>query len=218
MKLLSINLARSIWLINLIDINPYGLHGATIFEDIIRRYEFIKFPRLSEIDLQKGAMFEGGRFENKKGNVIIISMQIFNDGFVVDSRSSTDDSEDFLKEMLSYLTDKYGLANYKSALRKINYVSQLYITTDKSLEIINPKFKTISEYLNKNTVGFDTISFELGGIQFWNDQVNKDNPSPFTLERTLNTPFSEKRYFSTSCLRTEQHLELLEILDKLIEG
>ena len=38
----------------------------------------------------------------------------------------------------------------------------------------------------------------------------KLNPSPFTIERRLDTPFFENTYFSVAPVRTADHFELIQ--------
>jgi hypothetical protein len=86
---------------------------------------------------------------------------------------------------------------------------------DKSLEVINPKLKQISQYLS-NTVEEGNRIFQFGGVSFWPDPVGKVDPNPFTFERAINVPFSENRYYSAAPLPTDKHLELLDVLESIL--
>ncbi len=222
MKLLSINLARSIWLGQLIDLNPRGINlDPLLIPLLIKRYKFKKFPLPGEIlDNKKGIKFEEGEFKTKKDESIsILAFTIYSDGFMVDSRSSTKDSEDFLEEILTAAREEFNLTPYEEVVKKKNYLSQMFVSTDKSLTLsLNPKLEKISEYLSRNIIGFENASFELGGISFWPDQKLPTNPAPFTLERQLGAPFSVKRYFSSAPLTTEKHWDLLNTLENIMEG
>jgi len=220
MRLLSVNLARSLWFFYLTELNPKGLSLYNIIIPLlVDAYKFKIYPSVNDvIDESKGGVkFEHGEFINNDGNPIAINMTVYTDGITADTRSSTDDSDAFLLEILTRLSEEFNLPPYKQALRGIAYASQLYITTDKSLELINPKLKEISEYLSTNiSPVFGGISCELGGISFWPDQTVTNKPFNFSFERILNVPFSEKKYFSAAPLPTDKHLELLNKLESIL--
>ncbi len=218
MKLLSVNIARSIWLGNTIDFNPKGKNlYPIIIPLLIESYNFRGFPSLKDrLDATQGIKFEDGEFKTKKDEIISVNLMIYQDGLVVDTRSSTKNSDAFLEEILTKLSEDFNLPYYGQIIKRKNYVSQLYITTDKSLELINPKLKEISKYLSNKVSRFNKVSFEVGGISFWPDQIKVINPIPFTLERTLNVPFSEKRYYSAAPLQTDEHLELLNKIENIL--
>jgi len=218
MKLLSINLARTIWLAPLLDFNPRGIRlDKILFPFLIETYKFKKYPSLTEhLDPSKGAVFEEGEFlTNEKSYPIGINLTIYPDGFVVDTRSSTENSEAFLEDAFSKFSEIFKIPLYQSIIREKLYVSEVYVSTDKSLEILNPKLKQISEYLSQNVEKGQSF-FQLGGVSFWPDQIAKTNPRSFIFERCLNTPFSENRYFSAAALPTEKHLELLDMLEDIL--
>lgn len=219
MKLLSINLARSIWLGQLTDFNPKGRNlYPLLLPLLVDSYKFKKFPLPNEkLDEVKGIKFTEGEFKNKEDEaIIILDFTIFQDGFNVDSRSSTNDSDDFLREVLTKAHDEFNLTNYEEVIKKKLYLSQMFVSTEKSMTLLNPKLKEVYKYLSENVVGFEKTSFELGTLSFWPDQKPTTNPAPFTLERQVGVPFPQKRYFSTAPLQTEKHWELLNMLEEAI--
>ena len=116
--------------------------------------------------------------------------------------------------MYTKFSELFKMPPRESIIRRRAYLSQLFVSTDKSLEMINSKLKLISEYLS-NTVEQGENVFQLGGISFWPDQINKVSPAPFTFERTVGVPFSENRYYSAAPLPTDKHLELLDKLESI---
>lgn len=217
MNLLSINLARSIWLGPTIDFNPRGMRlDHSLFPYLIKTYQFKKYPLQTETpDVTKGIIFEEGAFVVEGENLPVgITLTIFNDGLVADTRSSTSYADAFLEHMLSQASEIFKIPSFQLILKEKLYISQVFVSTDKSIELINPKLKKLSEYLYQY---FEkTKDFQAGGISFWCDQKYKNNPAPFTFERTLNVPFSENRYYSAAPLPTEKHLELLDMLEKIL--
>jgi hypothetical protein len=219
MKLLSIMTARSIWLGPTVDLNPRGLNLHPIVIPMLQEtYKFIKLPSPQEIlNPKDGLKFEKGEFSIDIGLPISIDFTIFDDGFVVDCRSSTDHADAFLEDVLTKFDDTFKISNYGQVISRRVYLSELFVTTDKTLELINPKFKEIAKYLSSNVE--EEKTFEVGGINFTPDQTrSKGNPPAFRFERALNVPFSEKRYYSIAPLPTGKHIELLDKLEVLLAG
>lgn len=218
MKLLSIFLARSIWFCPIFDLNPKGKNLSPALPLLTNTYKFKRVPSLTEIpDFTKGVKFEEGEFKNSEGNEIDLNFTIYNEGFVVDTRSSTKDSDAFLVELLTRLSKDFDLPHYEQVIRKKNYLSQVYISTDKPLELINPKLREVSKYLTDNL----SLHFEIGSFIFLPDPAvvipaMTPNSAPFTFERAINIPFAENRYYSSSGLQTEKHLELLERFETIL--
>ena len=148
MNITSVVLARSIWLVNALEFNPQGKSFSPIVPVLQNNYEFKKLPSAEENDPTKGIPFKNGDFRTKNNELINVDLTFFSDGIMADTRSSTHDSDDFLDDLLIKITDVMSLPNYKNVIRKKNYLSQLYVTTNKSLEIINPKLKNITKALS----------------------------------------------------------------------
>jgi hypothetical protein len=167
---------------------------------------------------EKGIAFIGGEFTNSEGDTLTVNFTAYNYGLMADTVSSTKNSDAFLSDVLNRLTEICNLPRYEQVIRKKHYFSQLNISTDKSLELLNPKLKEISQYLTNNVEGHDNVPFQVGGFSFWPDQVRAINPPPFSIERVATIPFSENRYLSNSALQTDKHLELLEKLENVLSS
>ncbi len=218
MKLNSINLARATWLFPVIDLNPTGKSLYPVVEWLIVNYKFKKYPATNdEFDLAKGIKFESGEYKTENGEVIIINLTVYNDGIIADSRHSTKESDKFLNEMLTHVSANYNLPDYRKIIRRKGYLSNVYVTTDKALEMLNPKLKRLSDYISNNFSDPPDTHYELGTISFWPEQGTSAMRLPlFTFERAANVPFSENRYFSSAGLQTDKHIEALNKLEKIL--
>ncbi len=220
MKLLSVALARSVWLGHVNDLNPRGIHlPAAVFPWLLQTYKFQKLPPQAIPDSASGITmdikFERGQFTTTEGDVIDVALSIYRDGLVADSFASTVQTDAFLDNVLTRLAELFNLPDYRQIIRKKTYLSQIYITTDRSLEsLLNPRLKQVFKYLAE-TVEEDVV-WQTGGITFWPDQISKINPHPFTIERAVSVPFSEKRYYSAAPLPTDKHIELLAKVEALM--
>jgi hypothetical protein len=223
MKLLSIKQARSIWLVNLVDLNPRGLNLLTLVAPIVTKYNFQVYPTKSEdmfgTDI-KEIKFSGGSFQIDSQHIIAVDLTIFNDGIVVDTRSSTMDSDTFLNDLLSWLYTEYNLVPYQDILRSKIYVSELWVQTDKLLNTLNAKLENFAKRITSLIEGHShhPIAYETSGISFWTDPGVISPPNPFRFERVIDRPFAENRYYSAAPLQTEAHFELLEELESILSS
>lgn len=217
MKLLSVLTARSIWLGHLSDLNPRGLSlWPHIIHLLVDTYKFTKYPSVQDLSsVQNEIKFEKGEFAVEEAPVSI-DLTIYADGLAASSGSSTDHTDAFLKDALERFNEILNLSSYGDVIRKKFYLSEVFVTTDVSLELVNPKLKEISGYLSSNVE--ENKFFETSGISFCPDQTSKVNPTPFKFERAPDVPFSENRYYSIAPLQTQPHLELLDKMEKILSS
>lgn len=220
MELLSINTAKAIWILSVNDLNPRGKNLDGLLKWLTSKYKFEQYPASSYLeDQSKGYVFSAGSFPrgSHKDDNIYVDVTIFNDGFVANTRSSTKDSDDFLSEALTLATAEFHLAYRPEMIRKKLYLSELEVKMDKSLNLINPKLKAFTERISSLQGSVPQISYECSSIIFLPDpSVQQWRPSNFVLERKLNVPISENRYYSVAPFHTEDHLELLKLFEEHI--
>lgn len=217
MKLLAIRLARSIWLFPQYFLNPKGAYIYPAVEALKSRYSFLKSPAdFPTAAPNEPVKFENGAFSGKNGTVLIASVTLHNDGIVVDTRSSTDDCDEFLEDALNWMSSEYGLAAYADIPMKKMYISELNVIFDKQPKIVNPKLVPFIKELS-SLIG----SEQIGDAHFMSlclstDQTLSANAPQFRFEREINTPFGENRYYSFSPTTTDVHLDLLAKLEELV--
>lgn len=217
MKLLSIDMARSIWLLPTSDLNPKGKYIRHVLDEIIRRYSFVR--KINNDDSTKtddDIFLEKGRFTNKNNEDLEISLSLHNDGMVADTRSSTDDSDEFLDEILCWLHTEYELIDYKKLITNKIYISQVYVQSNYSLSTINPKLSDFLKKVSSSIEGHEPTSLEVTGLTCSPDPGGLSKAAPFRVERAINTPFKDNRYYSAGPFKTNTHLSLLEEFEDII--
>jgi hypothetical protein len=221
MKLLSVKLARSIWLVNIMDLNPRGLNFCDLIASIVNKYKFQKNQTKPEELIGKDIIeikFSGGSFRKDTKHNIAVDLTIFNDGLVADTRSSTINSDAFLNDLLNYVSKEFGLTPYMEVLRSKIYVSEVWVQTDKLLNTLNPQLDIFAKRIT-SLIGGDSrppINYETSGIIFWTDPVVTNTPTPFRFERVIDRPFAENRYYSAAPLQTDVHLKMLDELESIL--
>ncbi len=211
MELVSISLARIAVFLEIQSLDPKGAQTTPESAHMVaQRYNFARVPKtVEEIDFQKGVTFVAGRFEN----IAIDQLQIFGNGIIIDTRSSTDDSHRVLNDLLAAAKEKNG-ANVRPT--RMHYVSQVVFRSKLKLALLNPLLQPIADRLSAQTSKdlTHTIVFEptviLMGPETWQLKIT---PNQFSIERRADIPFSENTYFSAAPLPTAEHLKLIEEIE-----
>lgn len=215
MELLSVSKARSIWSIELAELNPRGkkLDGQLIGW-LQEKYSFSKVPSsLADLDETKALSFLDGGFVSSAKDVVAFDLKIYGDGLVIDSRSSTEENDRFLHDMLRHAARDLGLEYTSKMIHKRLYISELIVRI-KDLIRLNPKLKTFTK---KFSALLDK-DFDISSISFSPELKPGEPPTHFRLERRINTPFSEDKYFVSAPLQTKDHIKLLEEFETLLAG
>ncbi len=222
MKLLSISNAKAIWLFSTLDMNPRGHSIEGLLEAIQERYKFKIMPTLAqlhEFNTKKQAIpFSMGEFE-WSGGVASMAITYYADGLMVETRARTAAADECLSDLLEWLESDHSMNGVKSlSIRKI-YSSEVYVTMAKNLTTINPKLERLVKlFAEKSQWPGSATPFQLTGITIGADPSYKGQHPVFKLERDIQAPFDESRYYSTAPLSTEEHLEFLEEMERILKG
>lgn len=224
MQLLSVLLARSLWFVDLRDLNPRGRElRYTLFPALADKYQFDRFPYDTDdnqpTDETPGFKFSNGSFLDSQGIEVTINFTIFDDGLVAETRSSTRDCDAFIEDILQWMAKDFGIVYHPGMIRKKGYVSELNVTPAHSLGALNNKLEQLASRLASfvSTVE-EPVRFEFAGLFYAPDPVQVLKPSPFRFERRLDVPFSTNRYFTQAPLHTDVHLQLLDELEQILEA
>jgi len=219
MKLINVEIARTVWLFPLSELNPDGRSMTEALVDFAERYHFKKAPKHAlDFDTEKALSFEEGEFKNREGRAISVKFRIYNDGIIADSWSSTGDSDDFLEDVMQWLKSKHGFSLPPDRKPTIIHLSQLTVSTDRKIVSLNPKLRDFENLLSQK-VGAkqDASGYGVAAIAFWPNDHNKPNASgPFRFENKAGTSLNDKRYFAQAPVSTDVHLELLEKFEAIL--
>jgi hypothetical protein len=219
MQLVSVSLARSIWLFDVNDLNPTG---KSFVPDLLlwlgEKYSFQTFPKsMAEMDPEKkGFLFKTGEFQSVDGPVMI-NLSLYTDGFVAETWSSTENGDAFLEEVLRSAAGKYGLTYRPDMIRTKQYISEIVIQLDHALGQINQKMARFCETLNGVFARHRLAPFEMTGVMFGQDVLaTAYKPPGLVIERKVGAPFTANRFWSKSPFTTREHLFALEEFEKLL--
>jgi hypothetical protein len=216
MNVLYVGLARTIWLFDFASLNPTGMSLKRVVEEIAKRYQFAQAPK-NELDFddQRSLAFKSGTFVGQRKVPLLINSNIYSDGLVGDTLSSTDESTEFLNNLAKWLSDTYGLTVPKE--RRVNYLSQIDFRSEVSLINLNRRLEALAANL-ENLAKSAGTHYEVGSIQLWTDDIGKPGSlAPVKIERKISAPFSANHYFSQAPLPTSAHVELLNEFEAILK-
>jgi hypothetical protein len=215
LQLSAVILARVLVFIDIMDLSPRGrVFLPEIGPAIVDRYKFQKFPQTYEApDESKGLEFYEGKFKDKT----ILKFAIWSSLLVVETRSSTEDSEYILEDILMWGADKFGL-NYKTGMiKRFGYVSALTFYSDIDMLEMTTAVSQLSlktgELLSdiwQEPIRYDTTIVTMGHDPL----TRKYTIAPFTIQRRAEAKFSENKYFSEAPIPTDKHLQFLAEYEK----
>ncbi len=193
-----------------------------IAQKINDRYEFVSRPKNEELlppaedaGQLKGAEFKHGRVRRTDGRVVIVhQLTLFNDGVVVDTTTSTDDSDLILDDLAHWAKSEI---RDLTLLRPRLYVSQLEIQAAFAVENYAPAFGSLGQRISTflTDYGSDISPYQVSAVTLNFDQIGKVPPHPgfFQIERRLNAPFKDNMWFAQAPLKTNDHIALLDDLE-----
>jgi hypothetical protein len=219
MNLLSVGVARSVWLF---DLNEMNAMGKSIFPDIFlwlgEKYSFQTFPKsIADLDKEtKGYVFKTGKFQTDEGS-FAVNLSFFNDGLVAESWASTEKTDAFLEDALRSAAVKYGLVYHPELIRSKQYVSELNVRLDYPLTNLNAKIAGFCQSMTSVFKKHNLRDFDLTGMSFGPDaSATAYKPPHFTIERKMGVPFSERRFWSKSPFTTTYHLRILGEFEQML--
>ncbi|HTT76779.1 MAG TPA: hypothetical protein VMF50_12470 [Candidatus Binataceae bacterium] len=188
-----------------------------IVKEIKAKYGFLSAPKEEDLvpsDSPKGAEFKHGKLIVDERTIVIDRFAIFNDGLVVDTASSTDDTDLFLDDLAQWA---------KTAIPKVSssgpryYVSQIEVKM-KPLEAYVPSFRPAGEKVTAllSTYGINVPRYEVSSVHLFFDQLGRIPPQPgqFFFERRANIPYDDNVWFSQAPVKTTDHVALLKGFEK----
>jgi hypothetical protein len=173
--------------------NPRGRNIFTDFVPaLISEFHFKTVPQEGG-DFKDGMKFSLGTFITSAGDAIQVAFTLYSDGMAADTYSCTDASEEFLNE-IARLFVELGYVFDPSMIRRKIYLSQLFITSDKSLTGLNVKLAGFAGRIS-DTASLG-IPYATAGIEFWPDQSKVFKPANFALQKRAGDGPEDDRYWS----------------------
>jgi hypothetical protein len=203
------------WLVKPDEIRPQK--GIVVVDAVKRVAEAFKFAGvpMSLPGPNDGYTFREGGIPTADGPVAIREFTIFTDGISVEVYSSTND----LQLVLNQILDLMWELGFSEPVTPPKYMIQSMITfeTDANLNNLAAAFDPITKAISEVTGA--EAPHELKTIEYTVDSniVPPLGSKVFRLERRANEPFSSNRWFSFTNATTDDHIKILELIERTMK-
>jgi hypothetical protein len=182
---------------------------------LAERYKFSKLPSANSVGAQPlDLKFESGVFVGSDGTPLAVSLSIFEDGLIADTRASTDESDRFLADALSWASAEFGLPHYSELGIENLYTSELTVQLNLSQSLFGKRFSNFANRLKEGVSNNPGVPLDLIGLSFGPDPSLTKRVVPFKVERVVNSPFNKNEYYSAAPLPTSEHVELMQSIER----
>ncbi len=181
------------------------------------RYGFTEYPKDPAEQLKKEVI----EFRHGKFNDVAVDISLYNDGIIVGSKSQTDLLDSFFQDVTDWARDTLGVILTKTQKVSIMYESTLVVSSQRDvLELaMGQPMRSIGSMISSRLAAVSNLNVEFSayGMLLAPDLLHIPGmkPNPFRLERRAGTDFSLNRYYSAAPLRTKDHLEVLNEIERL---
>ena len=188
----------------------------TLIKGLQERYSFLQIPTtVEDFDFTKGVTFLRGVFEYK----VIDKFQVYERGVLCESTVDTEYCERFIDDVLDFGRGmKLPFSKVDGADR--GYFSSLEVQMDGTLGEQIIKLSSLSALLATKfkTYGIATGDYSGIGFKLGYDETGVPNPrsTDFVFERRVAEPFSASLYATWGSLKTADHIEVLQTLEKMM--
>lgn len=211
MKVTAIKLARVIALFDTNELQPTGtVPMSKMAAALVKKFEFQKQSESgSKPDEQNGFVFQDGVWSG----IPVEKLTVYNDGLILDTRASTLQSHQILREALVWGKEKLGLHFDEEMLGNLRYLSTFLFQSDAPLlthsDPINNAARKMAEVRRSITGSVRPYQGIRIDINF--DQREHTEPiAAFTIQRLATAPFRSNRYFTQAPVPTDMHIEIVK--------
>lgn len=217
MKLIAVGLARLTALTETTEINPRNqVSVPQLIHALVERYGFLKYPKtIEEYDPSKGIVFGLGRINN----INIDRVEFYFVGIVIETRSSTDDCEAVLQDLIQVVQRLVGIEYKPLQEPRKFFLSEVSFHSELDLNGLNAAFSSLLPKISGLVSSYarEEFKFETVAVLSTPDLANtKLGPSLFRVDRLAGVPFRDQKYFSSAPLPTKDHLNILEEFEKAL--
>jgi hypothetical protein len=212
-KLISPETGQALQLIVMDEVRP--MRGGFVFPDRIsqiqQRYRFAPFT--TPLDLTQPLKFQMGFIQLHGVPISITSLEIYNDGIIVNARH-TDDCDIVLDDFVAWAIAQFDLREPETRIPRI-YLSRVVVQLEGGLELFLIKSEMMKKIIS-DTIGrgekLEVVRLVIGPAS--------GAPFPYQhtwqIEPRIGQPHVANRYFSQAPLSTDAHVEMLRALENMV--
>jgi hypothetical protein len=215
MKIIAFELGQVLYLISTDEVRPLsGVYPPDLVRQIVERYLFMVFPTDLIEASKSGFKFAMGTFTNGDKTIPIQKFEAYSDGIVV-ATCHTDDSIALLNDVVPWLISEFG---YRTPMTvKLRYTSNVIVDFEKSLERLITPFSLMSKEYARYLKEYAAIDAEIDVVRIGLGADPVGFPpfvnTNFLLDRRVDTPYTQNRYFCSAPLPTQAHVDFLQSME-----
>lgn len=203
-----------------------GGYFPDIVDAIANRYHFAVKPDLRTLTPEEisnsGLLFRLGKMIHNEKERAITDFTVYDQGVTV-SALDTEVAQAFIHDVFGMLAEHYELRNDPIVDSKMLVISELLVEIEDVFDKAVRGFDTISQLLQRVLVSHYGLheKYRVYGIHF--DFSRELVPQPvsnialFIIERRINRPFKENRYFTRAPFHTRDHVQLLSDIEEMLK-
>jgi hypothetical protein len=223
MRLISNENGRCALLVQLNELRPdTGVPAKDFLDGLQSRYQFVvpaDLNRPFDQIARDGVVFRNGTLTSPSGKIAIQTLTLFDTGIQVDA-VTTEYADEILNDVYRWALQAFSLREPHRPPKKITW-SQVVVEFDRPLGNAFSAMSSIVEAMGSALGGlYDQAGrADVTRLSFGFDRTKLPaNPlhSDLVIERRVNHPFSEERYFCTAPLHTKRLLAVLEQIENSI--
>jgi hypothetical protein len=214
-KFVSPETGQALQLIVMDEVRP--VRGGLVLPDRIAeiegRYHFVPFD--APPDLTQPLKFQMGFIELDGIPISVTSLEIYNDGVIVNTRH-TDDCDIVMDDFLDWAIVQFKLRKPETKIPRI-YVSRIIVQFEGGLDSFLNKAETMKQIISN--------AFNKGQkVEVTRLIIGPPSGTPVPYQHTwqieprIGQPYVANRYFSQAPLSTNAHLEMLIALENMAKG
>jgi hypothetical protein len=186
-----------------------------LIDGLREKYGFVQVPQtVADLDFKKGVNFLRGYYKGK----IIEKFQVYENGLLCEANENTDLLDDFISEILTWASQEQNLPIKETGIKA--YVSQLSVTSNADISSIFSKIASIGSLISKelSSYGQAIHEYKVNGLKMHYDAAPTPLPRApeFSFERRAGVPYAENQFFTSAPVRTDEHLRIVQVLEKLL--
>jgi len=185
-----------------------------------QRYGFLSASDQTKAAAE-GVKFQHGRLEFEGSEIAIQNLDVYIDGILANCRTSRE-ADIVIDDAAAWLASTFGF-RIPQTMTPRTYTSWLTVEFSASTTALFKNFSKV-QHLVAETYAVAhqgaKLAFDLARLSLRSDPpplsqfVNTD----FIIDRRINVPYSQNRFFCGAPLKTQAHLQFLEKLEALIEA
>lgn len=195
-----------------------GIYIPDVVRALQDRYGFVGVPASREqmFPVNQPVVFSHGKMVHNERNVVVLTLEIYPTGLLVETATSTDDCDLFIDDLLEWgVSNDWKSGGFAPPWRP--YASQLELALDVPLERCFPMVNKIGEMMAAPFKEYHMESvppFQVHSLGMNVDPTRFSMLCDFRIERRVKVAYTQNAYFSQAPLKTHHHTAILEELER----